>query len=157
MKLLRVAAALLLSTSLAGCFTTGASLEETCDAKPFVCYAVGAMAVGGVVLAAAALSNSEPAPKPVPSDMRLKHDIRPLRTLDSGVKLYTFAYNGSDAIFIGAMAQDLLADPRFAHAVRTDANGYLAVDYAALGLGLFGAEQMQAAGAQALLLASGRG
>ena len=51
------------------------------------------------------------------------------------------------------MAQDLLADDRFSHAV-AELGGYVAVDYTPLGLTLFGADEMVEAGERALPLAA---
>ncbi len=68
------------------------------------------------------------------SDRRLKRSIAKVDELDGGIDLYRYRYLWSDQQFVGVMAQDLLQ-------VRPDAviqgrDGYLRVDYAALGLGL---------------------
>lgn len=130
--------------ALAGCTT----VSDYCSENPLMCVLAAKAVVGGVVLVVA---NSE---DPVPeSDIRLKHDIDYLMTLDNGLKLYSFAYLGDEQTFVGVMAQDLLADPRYASAVSIDAQGFYRVDYNALGLGLYNAEAMMQAGAAAEALA----
>ena len=62
------------------------------------------------------------------------------------MRLYRFRYFGCDRTFVGVMAQDLLADPRHAHAVIRRPSGLLLVDYAALGLDVADLEAMRAAG-----------
>ena len=85
------------------------------------------------------------------SDLRLKRDISPVDTLPSGIPLHSFRYWNDDRTFIGVMAQDLLADERFRHAVSTDRSGYHVVDLAALGLGVSGSRaQLLEAGRAAL-------
>lgn len=69
-----------------------------------------------------------------PSDKRLKRDIQHLATLADGTKLYAFRYLWSEDVFVGVMAQDLLADPAKRHAVILGQSGYFQVDYAKLGL-----------------------
>lgn len=66
------------------------------------------------------------------SDIRLKHDIALLGRLDNGLGFYRFAYNGSDKLYVGVMAQEV-------EAIRPDAvvcgrDGYLRVFYDAIGL-----------------------
>jgi hypothetical protein len=63
------------------------------------------------------------------SDARLKRNIELIDTRDDGLKIYTFNYVWSDVTWIGVMAQDLLEQPQFAHAVRMDADGFYSVDY----------------------------
>lgn len=69
-----------------------------------------------------------------PSDVRLKRDITYLAELDSGIKVYSFRYLWSDQMYVGVMAQDLLADARYADAVSVIDGGYYGVNYASLGL-----------------------
>ena len=84
-----------------------------------------------------------------PSDRRLKRDIVALGVV-RGLRLYRFRYLGDARTFTGVMAQDLLADPRYAHAVARRPSGVMIVDYAALGLDLPDFAEMQAAGAAAV-------
>jgi hypothetical protein len=72
--------------------------------------------------------------QPAPSDRRLKQDVEPLGRLPNGLRLYGWRYLGGQRRFAGVMAQDLLADPRFAGAVVVDGDGLMRVDYAAIGL-----------------------
>src|SRR5690606_10157049 len=132
--------------ALSGCATTGSTRyasgpTEYCREHPEICILIGAAVVGGVVLVAAS-AHDDPAPVVV-SDTRLKTDLRYVQTLPSGVKLYSYRYRGSDQVFVGALAQDLLADARFRGSVTLLPSGFYAVDYGALGLKIIGAETMQ--------------
>ena len=84
-----------------------------------------------------------------PSDRRLKRDIQALGGV-RGLRLYRFRYLGDARIFTGVMAQDLLADPRYANAVLRRPSGLLVVDYGALGLDIPDFAAMQAAGEAAV-------
>nr|TFG55510.1 MAG: tail fiber domain-containing protein [Hyphomicrobiales bacterium] len=85
------------------------------------------------------------------SDMRLKHDIHRVDTLPNGLQLYSFRYWNDDRTFVSVMAQDLLDDERFSHAVIEDESGYYKVNLAALGLEVAGSqEQFYEAGLKAL-------
>jgi len=66
------------------------------------------------------------------SDIRLKHDIVLLGRLDDGIGFYRFAYNGSEKLYVGVMAQEVQAVRP--DAVERDADGYLLVFYDRLGL-----------------------
>jgi hypothetical protein len=68
------------------------------------------------------------------SDRRLKRDIALLTTLTDGMRIYSFRYNWSDKVYVGVMAQDLLLNAKWRHAAALQANGFYAVNYAALGL-----------------------
>ena len=79
-------------------------------------------------------------------DIRLKRDIAPAGIVN-GVQLYSFRYWNDDHLFVGPMAQDLLADERFRHTVSQDETGYYLVDLTALGLeGLASQDHFQEAG-----------
>lgn len=86
---------------------------------------------------------------PAPSDRRLKRDIEPMGVV-RGLRLYRFRYLGDARTFVGVMAQDLLTDPRYAHAVIRRPSGLLLVDYAALGLDIPDFDAMRAAGEAAV-------
>ncbi len=90
--------------------------------------------------------------QPTPSDRRLKQDIAPAGMLANGVRLYAWRYLGGHRRFVGVMAQDLAADPRFATAVRTDVDGLMRVDYAALGYAPHDAAAMASEGEAAVAL-----
>jgi hypothetical protein len=68
------------------------------------------------------------------SDRRLKRDIVPLGRLASGIRLYRYRYAWSEQIYVGAMAQEV--DAIVPQAVMRGADGYLRVNYTALGLRL---------------------
>lgn len=61
------------------------------------------------------------------SDIRLKHDIARLGTLDNGLGFYRFSYIGSSKAYVGVIAQEvLLVQP---NAVTRGSDGYLRVRY----------------------------
>jgi hypothetical protein len=66
------------------------------------------------------------------SDVRLKHDIVLLGRLDNGLGFYRFAYNGSDQMYVGVMAQEVKTIAP--EVVVRGRDGYLRVDYEKLGL-----------------------
>jgi len=68
----------------------------------------------------------------VPSDRRLKTGVKQVATLPSGLRLYRFRYHGSDTEYVGVMAQEVSAIAP--HAVIEGGDGFLRVDYDALGL-----------------------
>ena len=67
-----------------------------------------------------------------PSDIRLKTDVEQVGVASNGLPLYSFRYFWSDAVYQGVMAQDVLED--FPEAVHTMPNGFMAVNYDALGI-----------------------
>ena len=89
----------------------------------------------------------------ITSDRRLKRDIQLVSVLENGLRLYAYRYLGDERKFVGVMAQDLLADERYSHAV-VERGGYFAVDYHALGLTVTDPDGMRAAGNRALAFAS---
>ena len=67
------------------------------------------------------------------SDMRLKRDIALLARRGDGLGLYSFKYVWSDTVYVGVMAQEVAL--LYPDAVlRDDLTGYMAVNYARLGL-----------------------
>jgi hypothetical protein len=81
-----------------------------------------------------------------PSDIRLKRDIAPLRRLDNGLELYRFRYLWSDVAYVGVMAQEV--ERVRPDAVMRGADGYLRVNYDALGLKFQTYEEWAAADGQ---------
>ena len=75
------------------------------------------------------------------SDCRLKHCIELKETRDDGLRIYTFNYIWSDITWIGVMAQDLLQQPQFAHAVKLETNGFYSVDYSKINFEMTIADQ----------------
>jgi hypothetical protein len=68
------------------------------------------------------------------SDIRVKRDIAEVGRTAGGLRLYRFRYLWSDTVYVGVMAQDVLAAMPAA-VIRGD-DGYLRVDYGRLGLRL---------------------
>ena len=98
---------------------------------------------------ALALNKRGEAGEGVPSDRRLKTDVKRVGEAAHGVNLYSFRYIGEDRQFRGVMAQELLADEGNRGAVELGADGYYRVDYAGLGLARLATEEMRAAGERA--------
>jgi hypothetical protein len=154
-KLFRAsAAAIAISLTLANCTTFG-NADGPCGDRPVACLLAGA----GVIAAVAYIGfhgdygggNAGSGSGYSASDARLKRDVTYVATLQNGIKAYSFRYWNDERRFVGVMAQDLVADPRFRHAVKTDASGYYVVDLGALGLGVEGdAGQFEAASRKAL-------
>ncbi len=78
------------------------------------------------------------------SDRRLKTHIRTLEKTANGIQLYAFRYFWSEQTFVGVMAQDLLDQPEFSHAVIIGKNDYYRVNYDALGLRMVTLEEWEA-------------
>jgi hypothetical protein len=66
------------------------------------------------------------------SDIRLKHDIALLGRLDNGLGIYRFSYNGSNKVYVGVLAQEVMGVRPDAAVVGPD--GYLRVYYEKLGV-----------------------
>ena len=73
-----------------------------------------------------------PPPPPVPSDIRLKTDIRQVEITAHNLPLYAFRYIGKDDQYEGVMAQDVIKVMPAAVSVGED--GYYRVDYEMLGI-----------------------
>lgn len=120
-----------------------------CLNVPVACILAGLAIVGGVIF----ILNSGGAHMmyyAVASDQDLKTDITRVHTMENGLNLYAFRYKGDERGFVGVLAEELAADPRFAFAVTQGEGGYLLVNYGKLGLPLMEGEQMAAAGQAAL-------
>ena len=87
-----------------------------------------------------------------PSDRRLKRDVVHVATLSDGVELYSFRYHWSDTVHVGVMAQDLLEDSRYRHAVSTGEDGFYVVDYDQLDLVMVTLDDWNAHGVDAVVL-----
>ncbi len=68
----------------------------------------------------------------VPSDRRLKTGVKQVATLPSGLGLYRFKYHWSETEYVGVMPQEV--SEIAPHAVIVGDDGFLHVDYDALGL-----------------------
>jgi hypothetical protein len=66
------------------------------------------------------------------SDINAKHDIVLIGLLDNGLGFYRYAYNGSDKVYVGVMAQEV--QNVMPEAVVRGRDGYLRVYYEKLGL-----------------------
>ncbi|WP_245973814.1 DUF3300 domain-containing protein [Bosea caraganae] len=80
------------------------------------------------------------------SDIRLKHEIVLLGHLADGLGFYRFAYNDSDKIFVGVMAQEV--QTVMPSAVSRGKDGYLRVHYERLGVTFQTYDQWLATGAK---------
>ena len=69
------------------------------------------------------------------SDRRLKNGIKQVANLPSGIRLYRFRYRGSETEYVGVLAQQV--SKIAPHAVTSGHDGFLRVDYDALGLEKF--------------------
>ncbi|HWA19398.1 MAG TPA: tail fiber domain-containing protein [Devosia sp.] len=88
------------------------------------------------------------------SDRRKKRGIRHIATLSDGIRLYSFRYLWSETVHVGVMAQDLLEDSRWSHAVLTGSDGYYLVDYDQLDLMMVTIEEWNERGVDAVVLGS---
>jgi hypothetical protein len=153
MLLKKCTAILAAGLMLANCATAPGEEEGFCSRNTGLCIVGGVLIVATVVVVAAAASGGFAAGSGFgsTSDERLKRDIKKVDTLPNGLQLYSFRYWNDDRTFVSVMAQDLLEDERFRHAVMEDEGGYYMVDLAALGLGIAGdAEQFFEAGRAAV-------
>lgn len=129
-----------------------------CARRPEVCILAGVLITAGVVVVALNARNrddrEETSAAAAVSDRRLKRQVRRLATLDNGLKLYTFKYLRDERTFVGVMAQDLIEQPQFRHAVSTNGRGFHVVDYGRLGVETIGLAKMIEAGRAAKLAQS---
>lgn len=120
-----------------------------CDQRPDVCTTLGAQVSAGVVYIDGTGASNETPPVAL-SDTSLKTDITRVDQLESGINLYAFRYKGGSEMFVGVLAEELLADPRFADAVSDGPDGYLQVDYSKIGVETVDGERMAQAGLTAI-------
>jgi hypothetical protein len=80
------------------------------------------------------------------SDINAKHDIVLLGLLDNGLGFYRYAYNDSDKVYVGVMAQEV--QNVMPEAVVRGRDGYLRVFYEKLGLKFETYDRWVASGAQ---------
>ena len=151
----KLSVVMMIAVFLTGCQFDGKyqSVSEYCEEKPAICVLIGAMIAGGVVALVNDSRNNEgnnQATVLPGSDLRLKENVRWLETLDNGIRLHAFPYRGDDRIFVGVLAQDVLAMPQFADAVVMHDSGYLTVNYSKLRLRVVGIGEMLAASKTAL-------
>jgi hypothetical protein len=126
----------LASLMLANCATAPGE-ESFCSRNTALCV-VGGVAIAAIVVFALAVATGDKDRIGLASDVRLKRDVRPVGVLPNGLQLYSFRYWNDDRTFVSVMAQDVLADERFRHAVFADGSGYYMVNLDALGLDVAG-------------------
>lgn len=149
--------ALALAAMLSGC-TSGGGMSSGNEPGGF-CYehtavcVIGGVAAVGLAAAIIASNHDHDSGVVLVSDQRLKRDIKPLMVTDNGIKIYSYRYLGDNRLFSGAMAQDLLDDPKFSEAVSQDDNGFYEVDYGKLGLPVVNEAAMKEAGRKAEAIA----
>lgn len=85
-----------------------------------------------LLIAAAASGGSSSGGGVSVSDVRLKQDLRPVGATAQGLSVYRYRYAGFEGEFEGVMAQDVAE--RFPEAIVPLPGGYMAVNYALLGL-----------------------
>ncbi|MCR9138042.1 MAG: tail fiber domain-containing protein [Alphaproteobacteria bacterium] len=137
----------LLSTSLTSCALLH-QIRSYCQVQPGLCIFVSVVTAGVIISALASSSAAAGVYYPyyTMSDRRLKTHVRRVKTLDNGIVIYSYRYKGDNRNFVGVMAQDVQKLKKFRHAVRRNAQGYLEVNYAKLGLKLYEPKLMAQAG-----------
>lgn len=88
----------------------------------------------------------------LPSDFRLKHQIKQIAVLSNGLKIYSFNYKFREGNFVGVMAQDLLANSKWSKAVVQRKDGYYMVNYGMLGIKMTTLENWNKVGKSSILL-----
>ena len=148
--LIRKATALALASLMLANCATAPGEDSFCTRNTALCV-VGGVAIAAVVVFALAVATGDKDRIGLASDLRLKRDVRPVGVLPNGLQLYSFRYWNDDRTFVSVMAQDLLEDERFRHAVFADESGYYLVHLEALGLDVAGSRsQFFEAGRRAL-------
>jgi hypothetical protein len=108
------------------------TLKRLIRGSAFVGPVVASFAMQNITIRPAHAASSSLANHTMPSDIRLKRDVVRVGTHANGCGIYSFRYLWSDTKYLGAIAQDVLE-----HApdgVLAGPGGFLAVDYAALGM-----------------------
>ena len=139
-KPLAVASIALIAANCANVGNFG-NLGNFCEERPYLCVLAGVVVIAGAVWIIADDGDSNPGSSTSSestSDERLKRDIREVDTLPNGLKLYAFRYWNDDRTFVSVMAQDVLKDPRYAHAVSVDESGYYKVNLEVVGVRIAG-------------------
>jgi Chaperone of endosialidase len=108
------------------------TLRRLVRGTTFAAPVVASFAMQGISINPAHAQPGSSTNTTAPSDRRLKRDIERLGTHESGIDIFRFKYLWSDTPYIGVMAQDVAE--RFPEAVSVGPGGFMAVDYAALGM-----------------------
>lgn len=98
----------------------------------FVTPIVASFAMSGLTVERAAAQNNTTSSRPLVSDRRLKKDVTRIAMHPAGFGIYRFKYLWSDTEYVGVMAQEVLK--AMPEAVARGDDGFLRVDYAAIGM-----------------------
>ena len=110
-----------------------ATLRRLIVKGAFVTPIVASFAMSGLTVERAAAQTNSTSSRPLPpSDRRLKKDVMRVAVHPAGFGIYRFKYLWSDTQYLGVIAQEVLEVMPDA-VVRGD-DGFLRVDYAALGM-----------------------
>jgi len=110
-----------------------AALRRMIVKSAFVAPVVASFAMSGLTVEAVAQVQNSTSSRPVtPSDRRLKKDITRVAAHSGGFGIYRFKYLWSDIEYVGVMAQEVRRT--MPNAVVRGADGFLRVDYAAIGI-----------------------
>jgi len=108
------------------------TLRRLVRGTTFAAPVVASFAMQGISINPAHAQPGSSANSSSPSDRRLKRHIERIDTHKSGIGIFRFKYLWSDTPYVGVMAQDVME--RFPEAVTVGPGGFMAVDYAALGM-----------------------
>lgn len=107
------------------------TLTRLITGSAFVAPIVASFAMQGLAISPAHAASSALTNTTV-SDIRLKRDVVRVGTHENGCGIYRFKYLWSDTEYFGAIAQEVAQHAP--EAVSDGPGGFLAVDYAALGM-----------------------
>ena len=107
------------------------TLTRLVTGSAFVAPVVASFAMDGLSISKAVAQANGTGSNVTKSDRRLKSNISQVGSLPSGLNLYRFRYSGGKTDYVGVMAQEVLEVAP--EAVVTGADGFMLVDYAALG------------------------
>jgi hypothetical protein len=109
-----------------------ATLRRLIVKGAFATPIVASFAMSGLTVERAAAASNTTGSGVHPSDRRLKRDVTRIAQHPAGFGVYRFKYLWSDAEFVGVMAEEV-ADI-MPEAVTRGADGFLRVDYSAIGM-----------------------
>jgi|GEM_PF-5810623 len=107
------------------------------DNKEVILVGTAVVAVGAAVVMTGGAA--APALVAVPSDRRLKRDIRLVGHSPSGIPTYQFRYLDSDILYYGVMAQDLIKE--YSHALVMGEDGFYRVKYGCIDVDFYEVEE----------------
>jgi hypothetical protein len=116
---------------------------DTCCTVPF------AEVDDAATVAARAKAGTGP-PSGFVADRQLQSDLAVIGKLENGLNIYSFRYLWDDTVWVGLVADDLLARDDTKSAVLTLSNGIRGIDYGALGLRIATLTEWQRSGHSAL-------